>query len=309
MTPVITPDRGLPRISIVVPCYNNERTILRALGSIRAQTLQDWECVIVDDGSTDGSAQLLDSVGAVDPMFRLVRHTRNQGRGAARATGLATARGEFLAMVDADDWIYPDKLRRQLNVLQSTPTAAVASSSLAVFHDDLSIAGVHEITATHGLAPPLTGPRQPPTPHAPSLIRMDAARAAGFNARFRCSEDTDFMVRLLLKHPYVHLPEPLYAYGEIGSMSRAKYRESDRATLAIFRQYRRTYPVQAHLGLARCAAKSLVREVLFAMGQQHRMISAHARPASLAEVADYQAALASVRSATTTLEAELGGTN
>lgn len=88
-----------PRVSIVMPTYNRHDTILRAIGSVRAQSFDDWELLVVDDGSTDGTS---DCVEGLDPRLRVLRQ-ENQGVAGARNTGLAAARGELVAFLDSDD--------------------------------------------------------------------------------------------------------------------------------------------------------------------------------------------------------------
>lgn len=106
-----------PFVTIVIPLYNKQRTIARAIASIRAQTLQDFEVVIVDDGSTDGSVHELEACGATtDPRFRCVRQT-NAGPGAARNVGARLARGRCIAFLDADDEWLPEHLQHAARAL------------------------------------------------------------------------------------------------------------------------------------------------------------------------------------------------
>lgn len=93
-----------PAISIIVPIYNMERYLRECLDSIKSQTFADWECILVDDGSTDNSPAICDEYAAADPRFKAV-HQRNGGLSAARNAALRTASGEYIGFVDSDDWI------------------------------------------------------------------------------------------------------------------------------------------------------------------------------------------------------------
>jgi glycosyltransferase involved in cell wall biosynthesis len=93
-----------------MPVYNGEATLDRALKSVRAQTDEDWEIVAVDDGSTDGSGEILRRWAAEDCRIRVVRLGENQGVSAARNAALRAAKGEFVVYLDRDDEFYPDYL-------------------------------------------------------------------------------------------------------------------------------------------------------------------------------------------------------
>ncbi|CAM3852299.1 glycosyltransferase family 2 protein [Paracidovorax anthurii] len=110
---------SLPRVSVVIPVYNAEATLQRALDSVRAQTLPPFEVICVDDGSRDGSVALAtryDPAGAF--LLRVVQQPRNAGAAAARNRGLDLATGDVIAFLDADDLWSPDKLARQLEAMQ-----------------------------------------------------------------------------------------------------------------------------------------------------------------------------------------------
>src|SRR5690606_15377347 len=96
-----------PAVSVIVPAYNAEAWIARAVDSALNQTFRDLEVVVCDDGSTDGTARILDAYR--DPRLRVLRHD-NRGRGAARNAAMAAARGRDLALLDADVWWLPEKL-------------------------------------------------------------------------------------------------------------------------------------------------------------------------------------------------------
>ena len=101
-------------VSIIVPAYNAERWLPAAVRSVLAQTEQDWELVLVDDGSTDATPGLCDRYAASDARIR-VEHTPNAGVSAARNHGLKLCRGQWILFLDADDVLHPDMLRIMLD--------------------------------------------------------------------------------------------------------------------------------------------------------------------------------------------------
>jgi len=105
-----------PTVSVIIPAYNRAHCIGRALDSVRAQTFTDFELIVVDDGSTDGTPDLCADRG--DTRLRVLRHGANRGAAAARNTGIAAALGVYCALLDSDDAWTPDKLERQLEFLR-----------------------------------------------------------------------------------------------------------------------------------------------------------------------------------------------
>ena len=105
-------------VSIIVPVYNGAEYLDRCVASVVAQTLKDWELILVDDGSTDGSCALCDRWAQRDPRIRVI-HQKNSGVSAARNTGLDAARGEYVGFVDADDYIAPETYAVALEGLEN----------------------------------------------------------------------------------------------------------------------------------------------------------------------------------------------
>jgi glycosyltransferase involved in cell wall biosynthesis len=116
-----------PLISIIIPCYNSARYLGQTLESILYQTNPSWECILVDDGSTDGSAELYQRYAAADARFRYHRQ-ENAGATAARNKGVSLAQGEYIQFLDADDLLLPERLDRCLQRFQQEPTADVVYS-------------------------------------------------------------------------------------------------------------------------------------------------------------------------------------
>ena len=105
----------MPLVSIITPVYNGARWLLETLASVQAQTLTDWEHILVDDGSEDASITIIEEAARLDPRVHLLHTTRNGGPAAARNLAIEAARGRFIAFVDADDLWLPEKLERSLS--------------------------------------------------------------------------------------------------------------------------------------------------------------------------------------------------
>ena len=103
----------MPKASVIVPVYNVEAYLEKCVQSILLQTEQDFELLLVDDGSTDSSGQLCEELAKQDSRIRVI-HQENQGLGGARNTGIREAKGDWLLLVDSDDWIEPEILEKSL---------------------------------------------------------------------------------------------------------------------------------------------------------------------------------------------------
>ena len=106
-------------VSIVVPAYNRAKMLPVALDSLLAQSLTDWEALIVDDASSDETRSVVE--GYRDPRIRYLRHESNRGPAAARNTGMHEARGEYIAFLDSDDYWRPEKLALQVERFENSP--------------------------------------------------------------------------------------------------------------------------------------------------------------------------------------------
>ena len=107
-----------PEISVIIPVYKVEKYLKKCLESVRNQTFTDWDCILVDDGSPDGSGSICDEFAREDSRFRVI-HRQNGGQSAARNDGLKVCRGKYISFVDSDDVLYENYLSRLLELLVS----------------------------------------------------------------------------------------------------------------------------------------------------------------------------------------------
>lgn len=134
----------MPRTSVIVPVYNVQDYLPKCVNSVLAQTDPDLELILVDDGSTDGSGPLCDSLAQSDPRVRVI-HQENRGLGGARNTGIDAAKGDWLLFPDSDDWLEPETLERARSAGESAGADMVSfgfrsvdggGRELAVFRED-----------------------------------------------------------------------------------------------------------------------------------------------------------------------------
>lgn len=124
----------MPQISIIIPIYNAERYLDECLGSIRKQTFQDFEAIMVDDGSKDNSAKICQHYVALDSRFKYI-YKENGGASSARNRGLENANGEWISFIDADDWIQEEFLE----VLRSAFNEETVDMAVCSYHTEYTI--------------------------------------------------------------------------------------------------------------------------------------------------------------------------
>ena len=117
-----------PLVSIIMPCYNAERYIAQSIESVLAQTYRNWELLITDDCSTDGSVKIATKYSLLDDRISLLVPDEHQGIARARNMSISRARGRFVAFLDSDDIWYPEKLERQVNYMLENDLAFTYTS-------------------------------------------------------------------------------------------------------------------------------------------------------------------------------------
>ena len=198
----------MPRVSVIIPTYNRADLLPRAVQSVFAQSLADFELIIVDDASTDNTEAIV--AGFSDPRVRYFKHSTNRYAAGARNTGLEEAVGEFIAFLDSDDKWLPHKLADQVAQLDEAGPDWVAGYTGALVNMK---GGVNERSETR---PEYEGDVLPDyllgrfTIWTPTFIfRRDVLHAVGlFDASLIRGEDVDFYLRVLQQGKLACLTEP-----------------------------------------------------------------------------------------------------
>ncbi|AFY58142.1 glycosyl transferase [Rivularia sp. PCC 7116] len=200
----------MPIISVVVPAYNSQSTILETIDSVLGQTFSDFELIVINDGSTDNTLEILTSVK--DTRLKVYSYP-NGGLPAARNRGIARASGEFISFIDADDLWTPDKLELQIQALQKNPSAGVAYSwTICMGNNGESFhPGVSESYQGNVYANLLVGNFIASGSNV--LLRKETIESAGyFDESLKSSEDWDYWLRLAPKWDFVVVPKPQIIY-------------------------------------------------------------------------------------------------
>jgi len=132
----IMKDNHLPLISVIMPAYNAERYIVAAIRSVQAQTYTNWELLVIDDGSTDETCQIVRRLAEEDARICLYENPENLGTARTRNRGLDLSRGAYIALLDSDDLWLPEKLEKQYSLAQRESADIVYSSYALIDEHD-----------------------------------------------------------------------------------------------------------------------------------------------------------------------------
>jgi glycosyltransferase involved in cell wall biosynthesis len=198
-----------PEVSVIIPTHNARATLGAALASLQQQTLEDWEAVIVDDGSSDDSHLIAEAYR--DPRITLVRQ-RQSGAAAARNAGLGMARGRFLAFLDADDFLFPDYLRRSLSLLENKRRCIVTNNAFFLYGDGINLRSVrHRYGFPTSLEKQQTALLSSNFVSIMSVFPRDLLdEVPGFDETLDRAEDWDFWLRASFSGwTYLHQRRPM----------------------------------------------------------------------------------------------------
>jgi glycosyltransferase involved in cell wall biosynthesis len=196
-----------PAVSVLLPVYNRERLIADAIRSILAQSFADLELIVVDDGSTDGSAEVVKSFS--DSRIRIVSHPANRGIPAARNTALDEARGRFIAWLDSDDVARPSRLAEQVGFLERNhEIAMVGSCAGKIDGEGRRLGGIRlvpfaseDIRAWHLFTPAFQ--------QSAIMGRAEVLRGYRYREDYPVCEDLELTTRVIGEHRTANIPKAL----------------------------------------------------------------------------------------------------
>lgn len=203
-----------PTVSIILPTYNRAHLVGRAIKSILDQTYQDFEIIVVDDGSIDNTEEIINSF--TDTRIIYVKHQRNKGGSAARNTGIKLAKGRYIAFQDSDDEWMPRKLEIQTEIfVTSSPEVGVIYTDMLRVKKDGKEEYWHSPTVKYGdiINPRTLNYQVEGIGIQSTLIKRECFDRVGvFDERIPRYIDLDLFIRLLKNYHFYHVKEPLVKY-------------------------------------------------------------------------------------------------
>jgi hypothetical protein len=224
-----------PQVSVLMAVYNGGEFLEEAVGSIVGQTFRDWEMVVVDDASTDGTTEKLQAWSQRDARIRIISNATNKGQTASLNEGLRACRGTWVARQDADDISSPARLARQMGYLGAHPSTVLLGTQGVLIDANGRRVGLLDVPCTPaGIA--WCAPFLNPFLHTAVVFhRATALASGGYDESFRIAQDYDLWTRLVAEKESANLPERLVRYRRTGeSLSRAgeeaAFAETDRVS-------------------------------------------------------------------------------
>lgn len=270
----------MPRVTVGIPFYNAESTLLEAVRSVFAQTFRHWELVLLDDGLTDRSLELACSID--DPRVIVRRSPHNRGLAQSLNEIARVARAPYLARMDADDLMHPERLEQQVRFLDGHPGIPLVTSAAYVLDRSGRPAGIRELAA------PDTSPAAMLARNRilhPSVTgRTQWFRDHSYDPAYHRAEDHELWCRALGTTAVGHVGQPLLFYRDAALGNARKYAQSCLADRVIYRRYG---PAQiGRFATARLLAKAFLKPLAYAVstrvGLEARLL--RARYSELSEV-------------------------
>jgi len=245
------------KVTIGLPVYNTRPFLADALRSIFAQTHRDWELIAVDDGSTDGSIEIVEAVK--DPRVRVIRGDVRLGLPARLNQMVDLARGEYFVRMDSDDMMYPERIERQLAHLRENPSIDLLGTG--TYAIDLE----NKPVGARGLAPRVMTPRlvldHGPMIHATAVGKLAWFRANRYDNFRRRGQDRELFCRVHRHTVFAHIPEPLYLVRELGTVTLGKYVAVCAVQRRLLRQYGRE--MAGTSGMLALMLKTTLKELIY----------------------------------------------
>src|SRR6185437_10188350 len=233
-----------PTASVVLPAYNSERFLHEAIESILAQSYTDFELIVIDDCSKDGTWRVIQEFASRDPRVVALRNDRNLNLAKTLNRGIQAARGKYIVRMDHDDVSRKDRLERQIAYLEAHPEVGIVGSTMQIIDEQGRPVGKRRYNASDAEIRRKIF-RYSPFCHPSIVMRKDVVERAGlYDHRFNPAEDYELYFRIGMHALFGNLDEPLLRYRIVSgtSMTTSGTRRLEAETIEVRRKYARTPP-------------------------------------------------------------------
>jgi glycosyltransferase involved in cell wall biosynthesis len=203
-----------PLISVVMPAYNSEKTVGEAIKSVLKQTYRNFEFIIVDDGSTDRSLEIIKIYARKDRRIKILHNKKNEGIAKTRNYGIKKSKGKYIAVQDSDDISSPRRFEKQVDFLEKNPDVGVVGSFIEIFDNSKKIRDIRKYPKEDKklremifFVCPIAQPS--------TMIRKETLEKVGlYDKKYPLSEDIDLWFRIGEKYKFSNIQEVLLKYRE-----------------------------------------------------------------------------------------------
>jgi glycosyltransferase involved in cell wall biosynthesis len=285
-------DMTIQLVTVGLPFFNPGGRLRDAIRSVFAQSIADWELILVDDGSTDSSTEIARRVD--DRRVTLLCDGRNVSQPVRRNQIARLARARYLAWLDADDMMHPDRLLRQTSYMEANPLVDVVGTGVFVMDDQGRVVGKRFPRMSPGIS---CDTSRPIFIHPTVMAKAEWFRQNPYDETLVRAQDLELWLRTAAEARFHNLAEPLVYYAEFDSFSPRKYRISCRFTRAIIRRHgpRTVGKLATYKEIAKASLKPAVYTAAYLMGFHRFLLRRRTIPMTAEEKRRAESALRAIR--------------
>lgn len=217
----------LPLVTIAIPIYNSERHLEDSVWSVINQTYDNWELILIDDGSTDNSLSIALKFQSLNSKIRVISDGRNLGLPTRLNETIKLANGKYYARMDSDDIMCTERIQTQVEFLECHPEIDVLGSSIMTIDNKNNIIGSGAMEDIHDSFV-----------HPSVIAKLSWFKDNLYNEKFRRSQDAELWIRTINKSTFYNLPNVLLFYREFGIPTLSKYIRSQKCLRRIYCSYK-----------------------------------------------------------------------
>lgn len=254
-----------PLVSIIMPMYNAASQLGVCIHSILQQTYPHWELIVIDDGSTDTSVEVVKN--HIDSRIKLIENTSNLGLGRRLNEAVSVSKGEFIARMDADDVMFPDRLEKQVQYLLQHPNVDALGGWAIVIDDDYLINGTINLQLPSSFKSLVVWGSC--FIHPTVMAKASWFKQNNYNPHLTRLEDYELWVRTFRTSSFALLSEPIIFYRSNGVMVKSKYVAAWKNLFSVLKNHRKAIPF---LWKWQCIAISWTRVYCYTLLTKMRLL-------------------------------------
>lgn len=260
-----------PLVSVIIPTYNSADLIERAVSSVLSQTFQDFEIIIVDDGSTDNTAQIISRLRKRDPRILYTYSSHSGGAARPKNIGIRMAKAPFIATLDADDEWYPKKLEKQIAILNnhSRPRLGYVTCFALYVYEEEKMKVIYRVPRYKNVLQRILAHDYMGSGSGMIYKKEVFEKVGGFDENLRSGQDTEMRIRLAQYYDFDIIEEVLFIYyfhkGNISNTLGMKRRQEDIAKIMnkwkyLYSKYPKTYSDRLRFNGTMCMINDMTVE-------------------------------------------------